>query len=268
MSDDEYFGDPNRVEVTRRAAELWTLLKSTGKYRYYGRAIGLNGPSDDTATEMAALARIQGVGICYYFPKIQAEALFSDLGQAGLITDRHEQYRGGQSAYEFAKQVLRNRALPEDVQIKRVDASSCAEFLKDLVHLCESQGVTSVPGSIMRGISIPGVVYSAVDAAGKPVASASSHQMVGPDFAHGTDVFWGALATRPDRRGEGLALYLGALVIKTMWEDFGARGFITGVRRDNRSSHRLCEKLGVVDTEWMLAQGIDPDVLGTRRFTK
>ena len=84
MLDEEFLGDPSRVRAARQAAELWKLLKSNGQYRYYGRAIGLNGPTEDTAQQMGALARIQGVGICYYCPKEDGARLFPELESSGL----------------------------------------------------------------------------------------------------------------------------------------------------------------------------------------
>ncbi len=268
MAEDDFFGNPDRIAALRQAAELWKLLGSSGHYRYYGRAIGLNGPVENTAELMAALARIQGVGICYYCPKELDRELFANLSARGLQTDRHEHYRGGPASYEHAKQLLEDRSLPEDLRVMRIDEKSPQELLKSVVALCENEGVAPVPGSIMRGVSIPGIVFTAVDGSGLPVASASSHQMLEASFDRGTDVFWGALATRPDRRGQGIALYLGAMAIVHMWENNGARGFITGVRSDNVPSQKLCQKLGVVDTEWMMAQCIDASVLGSSQHTK
>jgi len=58
------------------------------------------------------------------------------------------------------------------------------------------------------------------------------------------------------------------MTIIHMWEVHGARGFITGVRHDNISSQKLCAKLGVNDTEWMMAQCINTEILGSARHTK
>ena len=76
------------------------------------------------------------------------------------------------------------------------------------------------------------------------------------------------LATREDRRGEKIALQLGAMAIEHMWVNEGARGFITGVRQDNRSSQALCGRLGVHDTDWIYAQCLDVAVLGGSSVTK
>ncbi len=268
MLDDEVFGTPSRISATRRAAELWVLLGASGQFRYYGRALGMNGPNGTTAQTMAALARIQGVGICYYCPKEHDVSLFPELDGMGLKTDRHEQYRGDETAYASAKHLLEARTLPSDLRLVRIDEKTPRALIDAVVEMCSNEGVTPVPGAIMRGIAVPGIVLTALDERGNPVASASSHQMLAPEHKRGTDVFWGALTTRPDRRGEGIALYLGAMALVHMWETHGARGFITGVRSDNAASRKLCQKLDVADTEWMMAQCIDPDVLGTSQHTK
>ena len=78
-----------------------------------------------------------------------------------------------------------------------------------------------------------------------------------PASRRATDVFWGMLATREDRRGQRIALLLGAQAIVHMWEKHGARGFMTGVRADNASSQALCNKLGVGATEWIYASCMD-----------
>jgi hypothetical protein len=76
------------------------------------------------------------------------------------------------------------------------------------------------------------------------------------------------LATRNDRRGERIALLLGAQAIIHMWERHGARGFMTGVRADNAPSQALCNKLGVRATDWIYASCIDKEMFGGSSITK
>jgi hypothetical protein len=76
------------------------------------------------------------------------------------------------------------------------------------------------------------------------------------------------LATREDRRGQRIALLLGAQAIIHMWERHGARGFMTGVRADNASSQALCTKLGLGATDWTYAWCFDKDLLGGSAATK
>jgi RimJ/RimL family protein N-acetyltransferase len=76
------------------------------------------------------------------------------------------------------------------------------------------------------------------------------------------------LATREDRRGQRIALLLGAQAIIHMWEHHGARGFMTGVRADNAPSQALCNKLGVGATDWIYAWCMDKELFGGSSVTK
>lgn len=120
----------------------------------------------------------------------------------------------------------------------------------------------------MRGRARRGVNLVASDELGRPIASASSFVLHHPSSPHANDVFWGMLATRPDRRGEKIALVLGAMTIVHMWEREGARGFMTGVREDNVSSRALCTRLDVTDSDWIYAQCIDPHLLRSSTITR
>lgn len=257
-----------RLLALWRAAAFWSLFKGSGDCRYYGLAVGLNGPTDDMAQRMAARARAQGVGICYHCPNEREAALFDERAAAGLQTDRHEQSRGGRAAYSRANDTVKGRSLASSPGAVRLDRDCREDLVGAVADPCAAEGVAPVPGSIMRGVSVPGIALAAIDSGDEPVASASSHQMLGPEFRRGTDVFWGTLTNPPDRRGEGIALMLGAMAIIHMWEVHGARGFITGVRQDNISSRRLRAKLGVTDTERMMAQCMGTEMLGAARHRK
>lgn len=89
-----------------------------------------------------------------------------------------------------------------------------------------------------------------------------------PADPHAGDAFWGLLATRPDRRGERIALLLGAQAMVTMWEVHGARGFMTGVQGDNASSMALCRRIGVTPSDRTFIGCIDPATFGDPAITK
>jgi hypothetical protein len=264
----EFFGAESSIALMRRSAALWSLLKDNPRYAYYGRVVGLSDPGNDTAERLCALARLQGASVVYYLPKSHAQALFSDLEERGFSTDRHEHYRGGEAAYRASRSILGKYTLPGDLSVSVLDADSPRGFVAEVAELCQSCEVMPVPGQIMRGVARPGINLVAMDAGGRPVASASSFVMQHPSGPHPTDVFWGMLATRQDRRGEKIALVLGAMAIVHMWEHKGARGFMTGVRRDNASSQSLCNKLGVTDSDWIYAQCLDTDLLGNSSITR
>ena len=265
---DEYFGTQNSVALMQRSAALWLLVRQDPRLAYYGRVVGLSDPRDDTADLLCALARLQGAAVAYFVPKTSADNLFSELRNRGFATDRHEHYWGGEAAYAESRAVLAEYSLPADITVSAINAGTPGAFVAEVADLCQSCGVMPVPGAIMRGLARRGINLAATDADGRPVASASSfvmHHRAGP---RPRDVFWGMLATREDRRGEKIALILGAMAIVHMWDNEGARGFMTGVRHDNPSSRALCNRLGVSDSDWIYAQCLDPGLLGSSTITR
>ncbi|WP_193142106.1 hypothetical protein [Meridianimarinicoccus sp. MJW13] len=266
--EEEYFGTPAQVGLMRRSADLWRLLSSDPRFASYGRLVALSTPVADTAELLISLARLQGAGVCYYLPKTECDALFSQVQALGFGTDRHEHFRGGKRAYAASRAVLAKHEMPADLSLCRLDRASDTKVVADVAALCQDCGLMPVPGSVMRGVARRGLTLAALDPTGAPVATASAFGLHHPDALHAGDVFWGMLATRPDRRGQKIALLLGAMALCHMWEVEGARGFITGVRADNASSKRLCNRLGVEETAWVYAQCLDRALLGTGRVTK
>jgi hypothetical protein len=265
---DEYFGHPTKIALMKRSEALWTLLRVNPRYSYYGRAVALTDPKDDTVELLEALAKVQGVAPCYYFEKSKILDLFDKLTNKGFTTDRHEHFRGAEDAYEASKVILKSHELPNDLTIQKLGPDTKRSIIFSTAELCQSCDVMPLPGRVMRGQTRAGINLVAINLSGDVVGSASSFQLHHSSSPHCLDVFWGALATRPDRRGQKISLILGAQTIVEMWENFGARGFITGVRSDNNSSINLCNKLGVHDTDWVFAQCIYPDLLGTSAVTK
>lgn len=268
LDGDEFFGTPEKAALMKRGYSLWSLLKDNPRYAYYGRLVALSDPAEDTGDIMAALAKLQGVGTCYFYPKAAADRLYDELEARGLSTDRHEHYRGGEAALAASREVLASLRLPDDLSMSVLGPKTPRELVAAAAGLCEACEVMPVPGPVMRGQVIDGVCLVATDREGRAVASASSYMLHHSSSPRAKDAFWGMLATREDRRGEKIALLLGAEAIVHMWARHGARGFMTGIRADNASSHALCTKLGVRDTGWIYAQGIDREVLGSGSVTK
>jgi len=268
LTEEEFFGDPSKVALMKRGYHLWSLLGENPRFAYYGRLLALCDPGEDTADILIHLAGLQGAAVCYFYPKKDAEALFRELGDAGLCIDRHEHFWGGQAALAASREALLAYRLPNDLNIVTIDAKTPIEILADVARLCDGCGVMPVPGSVMRGGVIKGVCVVAIDKDGRAVATASSYMLHHPLSSRSKDAFWGMLATREDRRGEKISLLLGAQVILYMWERYGARGFMTGVRADNHPSKALCNKLGVIDSDWIFAQAINERVLGGSSITK
>jgi len=265
---DEYFGSPDRIALARRSARLWRLLRDNPRYAYYGRLVALSEPGEDAADVLSDMARLQGAAVSYFYPADDAAALFAQLEDRGLATDRHEHFWGGEAALAASRRALQDLALPADLTVSAIDADTPREVVRDVAELCQACDVMPVPGSIMRGQGRAGICLVATDQESRPVATASSYMIHHPASPRSKDAFWGMLATRQDRRGEKIALLLGAQAIIYMWERHGARGFMTGVKADNRSSQALCRKLGVTASDWIYASCIDKEMFAGPSVTK
>lgn len=268
LTNDEFFGSPERIALSRRSANLWSLLRDDPRYAYYGRLVALSDPGQDAAEILFAMARLQGAAVSYFFPASAAASLFAQLEERGLRTDRHEHFWGGEAALAASLRAQEDFALPPDLSVFAIDTGTPRELVGAVAELCHSCDVMPVPGPIMRGRTRNGICLVATDQNGHPVATASSYMIHHPSSPRAKDAFWGMLATREDRRGERIALLLGAQAIVHMWERHGARGFMTGVRSDNSSSRALCNKLGVNATEWIYASCIDQEMFGESSVTK
>jgi hypothetical protein len=268
FTDDEFFGSPEKIALSRRGAHLWSLLRDNPRYAFYGRLVALSDPSQDAAEILSAMARLQGAAVSYFYPRSAAESLFAQLEERGLGTDRHEHFWGGEKALAASRRAQEDFAVPTDLRISAIDEGTPRDLVGAVAELCQSCDVMPVPGSFMRGQACKGICLVATDQGGRPVATASSYMIHHPSSPRARDAFWGMLATREDRRGERIALLLGAQAIVHMWERHGARGFMTGVRADNLSSQALCGKLGVSATEWIYASCLDKEMLGGSSVTK
>ncbi|WP_428687243.1 GNAT family N-acetyltransferase [Roseibium sp.] len=265
---DTFFGTPQSIAAMKRSAALRSLTRADPRFAYYGRLVALSRPVDNTADVLCDLARLQGASACYFFPKTGIGDLFQDLEDRGFSTDRHEHFLGGEAAYAAAKDALSAYSLPEDLSLCRLDENTPDSFVAATVELMEACEVMPVAGSFLRGQQGNGLCLVATGPDGTPVAAVASFFMHPEGGPHARTVFWGMLSTRPDRRGQKIALLLGAQAIVHMWQDKGARAFMTGVRSNNASSTALCNRLGVVDTEWTYAVCIDQETLGRASVTK
>lgn len=268
FTDDEFFGSPERIALSRRSANLWSLLRDNPRYAYYGRLVALSDPREDAAETLSAMARLQGAAVSYFYPVSAAASLFAQLEERGLRTDRHEHFWSGETALAASWGAQEDFALPSDLDVFAIDEGTPRELVGAVAELCQSCDVMPVPGSIMRGQTRQGICLVATDQNRRPVATASSFMIHHPLSPRAKVAFWGMLATREGRRGERIALLLRAQAIVHMWERHGARGFMTGVRADNSSSQTLCNKLGVNATDWIYASCIDKEMFGESSITR
>lgn len=263
MADKELFGSPTQISMMERGRALWALVCNDPAYSFFGRSVSLCGMTDDAFERIAALARLQGGTACHFFPKSELEAMTRELEEVGLGTSKHDHMRGTETAYDAAKSLIKSMNLPDDITLGVVDMATPGEIVKDIAEVSLACGVMPVPGDAMRGHVRDGLCLAALDGAGTVIATASSYMNNHPEGARATDAIWGMLATREDRRGERIGLYLGALAIVQMWENHGARAFNTGIAQVNDPSVAVCLKLNIVHTEWAFLSCVDPELYGT-----
>src|SRR5262245_7945018 len=163
LAQDEFFGVPDRIALSKRSAHLWRLLSDNPRYGYYGRLVALSEPGPDAADILSAMARLQGAAVSYYYPAADAAALFAELEARGLKTDRHEHFRGGEAALAASRQIERDYALPPDLAVEVIDADTPSELVAEVAELCQSCDVMPVPGAIMRGQVAKGICLTATD---------------------------------------------------------------------------------------------------------
>jgi hypothetical protein len=257
----ELFGASEHRALLERGEQLWRVVREHPRYAYYGTVVSLSDPGPDTADVLASLARLQGLGMCFYFPKTEIDGLLADLEGRGFRAAKSQYHRGGRAAYEASKTYLETKPTPTDLSVTRLDADTPKALVEATVELCQSCGLNSMPGEVMRGTVLPGINLVATDDQGTPVATAASYAMHGAATPRASEAFWGVLATREDYRGRGLAAWLGALAIEHMWENEGMRAFNTGIKSENLASQAACAKLGILETEWVTAFCFDDERL-------
>ncbi len=267
--EDEIFGSPAHVALARRTRELWALIGNDPRFGSYGRNVVVVGDQGaDMAPLMVAISRLTGNCGSHYYPAERADALMAELAGAGQETGRWLHCCGGQKAYDLCKAIVADVALPDDLRVTRLSADSPASLVRATAELSFACGVAQMPGRYMRGMAAPGICLVAVDADGDPVATGSSYRYTHPDSPYPDYAFWGALVTRPDRRGQKLAMILGARAIVHMWENHGVRSFSTGIKADNAASLAVCAKQGVVPGDWVFVANTDPELFEGGAFTR
>lgn len=268
MADKELFGSPSQISMMERGRALWALVCNDPAYSFFGRSVALCGLTDDAFERIAALARLQGGTACHYFPKTELEAMSRELQEVGLDVSYQSHLRGTEAAYTASKALISDMTLPADITLGVVDMATPGEIVKDIAEVLLACGVMPVPGDAMRGHVRDGLCLAALDGAGTVVATASAYMNNHPEGTRATDAFWGMLATREDRRGERIGLYLGALAIVQMWENHGARAFNIGITDGSNPCRAVCTKLGIAPTDWVFLACTDPELLSDSTFTR
>jgi hypothetical protein len=267
--DSEVFGSPEQQAVLARGLALHDLLADHPAMTYYGRGVGVLWGEPGAVDLMARLATVQGVSNCSFIPDEQAPALRSDLEDHGYSITHYACWEGGEGALSAAERILAEHDPAEDIVIHVIDAHSPASHLQALAEVSLGAGVLPVAGCVLRGQRRPAVSVVALDAEGRGVSCAAAATYAHPDHPEfGKVAWWGMLATRPDRKGERLALILGAIALREMRRRHGIERFFTGVTAGNAASEAVCRRSGFAPRGRSIISPVDPRVVSGGKLTK
>ena len=263
-----YFGSETQQGLQRRSDLLWSLLKSNPAYACHGRSVALADGTPENLAEQIALARLLGAGAVEGVATGDVAARTAAINAAGLTTDQYTEWEGKAEVLDAARAMIAARKLSDDLVVHATDAQTSAEDLRGLDALTQRCEVLLPMASFLRGQDQPTVCLFAKDRNGRIVGASASVVQYHPDHPKGQNAWWGMLSTDPDRRGEGIALVMGAMCILAMHDRFGTAHFLTGIRQGNAPSEALCSKLGLQPTARTFLIAIDPTVFGAGRVTK
>lgn len=246
MIEDMFFGTDAQQAQLRKGRALFDLIRDDPAFSYYGRAVGMVRPLNETPDRIARLIALQGSASFTDITGAEAAALVPSLEARGLSVTHYDCLEGADSALAAADATLATRALPDDIRVHEIDADAPEDWPELLAEVSLGCGILPIAGSVLRGLTRPGLGLVAVDAAGRPVSCAAAAAYAHPDHPiYGTQAWWGMLATDPARRGQKLALILGAMTMRRMQERFGFARFMTGVQPGNAASESVCHALGL-----------------------
>lgn len=266
--DPDYFGNSDQQRLQMRAHGLWTILKDMPDYACHGRVVGLAHFEDDNLDRHIALARLQGVAPVDGMPRDQLAARRAALEGAGLVTDVYDHWQGTAATFDAARALLANRTLPADLVVCSTGPDTPPEDLDGLDRLTQGCDVLLPMAAFLRGAERPSVFLYAKDPEGRVVGAAASVAQFHPTHPKHGMVWWGMLSTTADRRGQGIALILGAMVLRKVQDVLGYHACFTGIRAGNAPSEALCSKLALQRTDSVDLLAIDPGAFGGGQMTK
>jgi hypothetical protein len=266
----EVFGTPEQQSMQLRGEALLRLLRDDPRFCSHGRGVQLSDyNAGSEMTEMTvALARIHGASGCEMVPNGNAEEYIDTVETLGLKTDLYANYIGSTDVIEGARALLREQRLPDDLTLRIIDQESPGEWLYALAEVALERGVLPSAGPVLRGISRPGFGMVAMDQNDRPVATACAAMARHKNHPDHAMAQWGQLATRDDRKGQGIARMMAAHSIVHAADALGTLVFSTGIRPGNTPSERLCSSLGLQPSAYSIVIVIDPLGFSGERTTK
>lgn len=265
-----YFGSDDQQAMARRGKALFELMRNDPRVAWYGRTLAVTDLHESGMDYFENLIRVQGATAAYMV-KRQAESEICDaLAARGLRADVFGfSMSEDDRSVDHARSLLENFRLPDEVSCKMLGPESPQEDVEAFAEIALSQGVLPPPEAVLRGYDRRGVALVAREnGSGRPIGCAASIESYHPEDSLSDHCFWGMLATHPDRRGEKIAIVLGAEAMVAMNERTGIKRFTTGVRDDNLPSTALCAKFGVMRSDYLAIIGMDPSAFSDDQVTK
>ena len=250
------------------AYRLAPLLEGETAYGTEGRMWGIDAPAVGDANKVEALARLQGASVNHYVLKSEEADFAAEYAKRGLANDRWDQFMGGQECLTVCKDYLADLELPDRYRLHLVGPDTPEHLLDSLEETAVTAGVLPPMTPVLFGQLRNAVCFCLEAPDGGVAACAGACARNHPDSRFNRSAWWGMLATREEDRGQSLSLYLGALAVRHMHDEYGVEEFYTGVRTDNFVSRHVCEKLGVRDSAYACLAILDPEAFGESGFTK
>lgn len=264
----EYFGTEAQQGLQWRAEKIWNLTNQDPRFSCHGRAVALAEYTTDNLSSQLALARLQGVCPIEGVDRESAKLRAMELEAEGLVADEYVSWTGGPEAFDAALSILQDRSLPEDLCAEEVAPVTPIEDLQKMDALTQKCDVLLPMGSFLRGQQKPSVFLYAKDAKGHVVGASAAVAQFHTDHSKSQKVWWGMLATDESRRGEGIALVLGAMALRAINLKFGYKDCFTGIRDGNKPSEALCSKLALAPSANVDLIAIYPPAFSDGHLTK
>ena len=267
----EFFGTDVQQALLKRGQDMFALVRDDPRLTYYGRTVGFAGAGADEGAHavVAALASLQGAAHYGSVPTAEVPSLRRKLEGDGFSTTHFVRWRSTKATFDIAGRILEDHPLPSDVSAITLGPDSPHSDLQKLADVALSCEVLPPAGAVLRGVARKAVAIVAVDATGNPVSCAGSSAICHPEHPQfGGQPWWGMISTAEHRRGERLALVLGAMALLKMRDRYGFQEFFTGVQPGNAPSEAVCRKMGFAPEESSVVTVVDPKAMPGGKLTK
>ena len=264
----ETFGPPYAQALQARVWVNCQNLRDDAAIVTHGRALGLASPEVAPLSRQVGLAREMGAAACEHVPEADVAARFAALENEGLKTDSFVDWGSSSETLPLARARLAARPFAEDLTLGIVGPDTPTEIMAGLDAVTQACEVMLPLGPFMRGLERPAVCAYVAEPSGRIVGASASVEMYHPASNWPGLCWWGMLSTHPNRRGEGIASRLGAVVLDVMNRRHGMTEFFTGIRTGNTPSETLCTQLGFGPTPYHVVLAIDPVLMAGGRVTK